>query len=172
MAKNNFPSNALEEVSGEYAQETTKSLKELYDMGKPTSDDDVEKRIDDYFAFCEQSSIRPGVESLGLALSVSRTALWNWEHGINCSPRRQELITKAKTFIIAYLEQAMLTNKIYPGSAIFMLKNWAGYRDQMDINTTQSVANNAPALSQDEIHQIAVQAAETDVSKLLRDLPD
>lgn len=42
----------------------------------------------------------------------------------------------------------------------------------MDINTTQSVANNAPALSQDEIHQIAVQAAETDVSKLLRDLPD
>ena len=44
--------------------------------------------------------------------------------------------------------------------------------DQMDINTIQSVDNNAPALSQDEIHQIAVQAAETDVSKLLRDLPD
>lgn len=172
MAKNNFPSNALEDVPGEYAKETIKSLKELYDMGRPESDDDVEQRIDDYFSFCEQSSIRPGVESLGLALSVSRTALWNWEHGINCSPRRQELITKAKTFIIAYLEQAMLNNKIYPGSGIFMLKNWAGYKDQVDVNTVQNVADKTPTLSKEEIHQIAVQAAETDVSELLRDLPD
>ena len=137
MAKSNFPTNGLNEISAEFAHETIKSLNDLYNLGRPENDDDVEQRIDEYFNFCEQSSIRPGVESLGLALSVSRTAIWNWEHGIDCSARRQQLIVKAKAFITAYLEQAMLSNKIYPGSAIFMLKNWAGYKDSVEIEPVQ-----------------------------------
>lgn len=172
MAKNNFPSNSLEDVPGEFAHETIRSLNELHSLGRPENDDEVEERIDEYFRFCEQSSLRPGVESLSLALSVSRTALWNWEHGINCSQRRQQLIEKAKSFITAYLEQAMLGNKIYPGSAIFMLKNWAGYRDQLDINTEQNVQNSTPALSQDEIHKIAEQVLQTSTDELLEGLPD
>ena len=95
MAKNNLPTNGLNEISAEYAHETIKSLNDLYNLGRPENDDDVEQRVDDYFKFCEQSSLRPGVESLALALSVSRTAIWNWEHGIDCSARRQQLIVKA-----------------------------------------------------------------------------
>lgn len=72
MAKNNLPTNGLNEISAEYAHETIKSLNDLYNLGRPENDDDVERRVDDYFKFCEQSSLRPGVESLALALSVSR----------------------------------------------------------------------------------------------------
>ena len=153
MAKSNFPTNGLNEISAEFAHETIKSLNDLYNLGRPENDDDVEQRIDDYFKFCEQSSLRPGIESLGLALSVSRTAIWNWEHGIDCSARRQQLIVKAKRFITAYLEQAMLSNKIYPGSAIFMLKNWAGYKDSVEIEPIQQ--RNDPIMTQEEIRRSA-----------------
>lgn len=172
MAKNNLPTNGLNEISAEYAHETIKSLNDLYNLGRPENDDDVERRVDDYFKFCEQSSLRPGVESLALALSVSRTAIWNWEHGIDCSARRQQLIVKAKAFITAYLEQAMLSNKIYPGSGIFMLKNWANYRDSLDINTDHIENSTVPQMTQEEIHQIAEQAAEIDTKQLLDELPD
>lgn len=172
MAKNNLPTNELNEISAQFAHETIKSLNDLYKMGRPENDDDVERRIDDYFKFCEQSSIRPGVESLGLALSVSRTAVWNWEHGIDCSVRRQQLIIKAKAFITAYLEQAMLSNKIYPGSAIFMLKNWANYKDSVDINTDSVKGPTAPQMTQEEIHQIAEQVSDISVKQLINELPD
>ena len=172
MVKSNFPTNGLNEVSAEFAHNTVKSLNDLYNMGRPNSDEEVEQRIDEYFKLCERSSIRPGVESLGLALSVSRTALWNWEHGVDCSPHRQQLIIKAKAFITAFLEQAMLNNKVYPGSAIFMLKNWAGYKDSVEITTEQNSNANVPALSQAEIKRIAEQAQNESISELIDELPD
>lgn len=80
MAKqNNFPTGKLDELPAEFAHETVGSLRELYEKGKPETDEEVEKRINDFFEFCENSSIRPGVESLSMALSVSRTTIWNWE---------------------------------------------------------------------------------------------
>ena len=52
MAKNNLPTNGLNEISAEYAHETIKSLNDLYNLGRPENDDDVEQRVDDYFKFC------------------------------------------------------------------------------------------------------------------------
>ncbi len=179
MARSNLPTSGLDDVSAEFAHDAIKSLNELNKLGRPESDDDVERRIDEYFRFCEKSSLRPGVESLGLALSVSRTAIWNWEHGINCSKRRQELIVKAKLFITSYIEQCMLNNKMYPGSAIFMLKNWAGYRDAVEVDSVQH--GNNPAMSQEEIKMIVagVESSRRDgeseglnLQELLDGLPD
>ena len=172
MAKSNYPTNGLNNISSEFAHDTIKSLNDLYSMGRPNSDDEVEQRIDEYFRFCEQSSIRPGIESLGLALSVSRTALWNWEHGIDCSARRQQLVVKAKSFVTSYLEQAMLNNKIYPGSAIFCLKNWAGYKDSVEISAERNTGAQLPALSQEDIRQIADQAEQEDLQHIIDGLPD
>ena len=47
----------------------------------------------------------------------------------------------------------MLSNKIYPGSAIFMLKNWAGYKDSVEIEPVQRNLNE-PELSKQEIQDI------------------
>ena len=139
MAKNNYPQTALDDIEPKVVQEMVRSIRELYDMGRPQSDDEIKYRVDEYFAFCERSSIRPGIESLCMALHISRTTLYNWSKGINCSEKCQEIIQYAKSFIGAFLEQALLCGKINPASGIFIAKNWLGYKDSISIeeNTPQ-----------------------------------
>ena len=96
---NNYPQGNLDEVPAEVNKEIITSLRELYEAGKPNTDAEVEERIDKYFLFCQESSIRPGVESLCLALHIGRTTLFNWSKGDGCSKERQEIVQRAKSFI-------------------------------------------------------------------------
>ena len=129
----NYPQGQLEELEPSTVQEIVTSLKELHDKGKPETDDEIKRRIDDYFGFCQHSSIRPGIESLCMALHISRVTLFNWSNGINCSKQCQEYVRTAKSFIGAFIEQAMLGGKISPPSGIFLMKNWLGYKDAISI---------------------------------------
>lgn len=147
----NYPQGALDEMEPSTVQELVTSLKQLHDKGKPQTDNEIRKRIDEYFTFCQQSSIRPGIESLCMALHISRTTLFNWNNGTNCSGECQELIQSAKSFIGAYIEQAMLGGKISPPSGIFLMKNWLSYKDAISIeesipNTTEKRALSAAEL--------------------------
>ena len=151
MARN-YPNGKLDELPGEVVHETVKSLNDLYQMGKPESDEEVKERIDKYFEFCENSSIRPGVESLALSLGVTRTTLFYWQRGEGCSRERQELIIKAKAFISAFIEQIMLNNKVYPATGIFLLKNWCSYRDTVEVEPVQR-RNDIP-MTQEEIRMM------------------
>ena len=132
MARNNYPQAGLDEIEPEAVQQLVTSLKDLFDMGRPQTDAEVAKRIDAYFDFCQRSSIRPGIETLCMALHISRTTLFRWNNGENCSEYRQELIQSAKSFIGAFLEQAMC-GKISPPSGIFLMKNWLSYKDTISI---------------------------------------
>ena len=133
MARNNYPQAGLDEIEPEAVQQLVTSLKDLFDMGRPQTDAEVAKRIDAYFDFCQRSSIRPGIETLCMTLHISRTTLFRWNNGENCSEYRQELIQSAKSFIGAFLEQAMLCGKISPPSGIFLMKNWLSYKDAISI---------------------------------------
>ena len=64
MARNNYPQAKLDNIEPAAVQQIVSSLKELHDMGRPQTDEEVANRINDYFEFCERSSIRPGIESL------------------------------------------------------------------------------------------------------------
>ena len=116
MGKRNYPQAGLDNMEPATVQEIVGSLKELYDLGRPQTDEETKQRIDDYFSFCECSSIRPGIESLCMALHISRTTLFRWSHGEDCSECKKDLILAAKAFIGAFLEQAMLGGKISPPS--------------------------------------------------------
>lgn len=142
MAKNNYPQAGLDEMEPAAVQQIVSSLKELHELGRPQTDEETKQRIDDYFAFCEHSSIRPGIESLCMALHISRTTLFRWNNGEDCSEYKQELIQSAKSFIGAFLEQCMLGGKISPPSGIFLMKNWLSYKDSVSIEemTPQSDA--------------------------------
>lgn len=133
MRKNNYPQGELADVEPEKMQEIVASLRELHDRGKPETDEEVRQRIDDFFLLCQTSSLRPGIESLCLALSIGRTTFFNWSRGEYCSKQRQEYILSAKAFINACLEQMILTGKISPPSGIFIAKNWMGYKDTISI---------------------------------------
>ena len=133
MARNSYPQGQIEDVEPSTVREIVTSLKELHDRGKPQTDEEIRQRIDECFSFCQQSSIRPGIESLCLSLHISRTTLFNWNNGTNCSAKRQEYIQSAKAFIAAYIEQAVLGGKISPPSGIFLMKNWLNYRDTISL---------------------------------------
>lgn len=127
MRQGNFPGNEISRMSGsEFTGEVVGNLMELAGQGKPANTAELQQRIDAYFIFCEQRYFRPGVESLALALGVSRTAFWQWckrddEWGMRCR--------EAKQAIIVFVEQASLCGHLNPATGIFLLKNIAGYRD-------------------------------------------
>lgn len=133
MGRNSYPQGQLDDLEPSTVQEIVTSLKQLHDKGKPKTDEEIRDRIDEYFLFCQQSSIRPGIESLCLSLRISRTTLFNWSNGTNCSAKCQEYAQTAKAFIAAFIEQAMLGGKISPPSGIFLMKNWLSYKDSVSI---------------------------------------
>lgn len=154
MKKNNYPQAGLDEIEPAAVQQIVTSLKELHDLGRPKTDDEVAKRIDDYFDFCQYSSIRPGIESLCMSLHISRTTLFRWNNGNDCSPYRQELIQSAKSFIGAFLEQAMLGGKISPPSGIFLMKNWLSYKDAISIEESIPQDDHKKILSVDDLPRL------------------
>ena len=160
MSKNNnFPQSGIDELNPEFVSDVVSSLKELNDLGKPETDEELEMRIHEYFDFCQRTGCRPGIESLCLALHISRTTLFNWNAGINCSKDRQEIIVQAKSFIAAFLEQSMTRGKIAPPSGIFLMKNWLNYKDTISFeNDTEN--NDTWGRPQQTSEEIAAQYME------------
>lgn len=153
MRKSNFPNEKLNDLGEEFVAETVMSLRQLNEMGRPKTDKEIAERIDEYFEFCQRTGVRPGIESLCLALHISRTTLFNWNAGINCSRERQEIVSHAKSFIAAFLEQCMTKGKISPPSGIFLMKNWLNYRDTISFEdaTASQQTTDIPRASREEI---------------------
>lgn len=162
MGKQQFPQQQVDDLEPDYVSEVVESLRELYDLGKPKTDVELEQRIEDYFGFFQKSGNRPGIESLCLALHISRTTLFNWNAGINCSEQRKEIINRAKSFIAAFLEQSMTRGKISPPSGIFLMKNWLNYKDT--ISFENSVESNdtigKPQISMEELARLRAERRE------------
>ena len=129
MGKQQFPQQQIDELEPDFVSNVVESLRELNDLGKPITDEELGNRINEYFKFCQRTGNRPGIETLCFALHISRTTLFNWNAGLGCSENRRELINRAKGFIAAFMEQAMTRGKISPPSGIFLMKNWLNYKD-------------------------------------------
>lgn len=136
--RNNTPTADLATIPEEFTALTVSSLKELNALGQPRSDAEVTQRIDQYFTFCGQHNLRPGIESLALALHVSRQTIYLWGKGINCSVERQQTIENAKQFIASFIEQAGMSGKLNPVTTIFLMKNWMGYQDAYALESSVS----------------------------------
>lgn len=127
------PQGQLTEMNPVKVKAIIHSLRELYDMGKPETNTELKQRIDMFFQFCEDSSVRPGVQALCTALHVSRTTLYRWSNGEDCDKERQEIVGMAKSFIDSFIEQVTLSGQVSPPVGIFLLKNWCSYKDTVSI---------------------------------------
>ena len=156
MGRNGYPQGSLEDIEPEAVQQLVICLRELYDKGKPGTDAEVESRVNEYFAFCQNSSVRPGIESLCMALHISRTTLFNWARGIGCSQERKEIIEGARSFIGAYIEQAVLSGKISPPSGIFIMKNWLSYKDTISFEETMPREEARTALTAADLPKLGL----------------
>lgn len=125
----------LQELNGSsFVGETVTNLLQLSKLGIPRTDAELTERINLYFQFCVQTNTKPGVESLALSLSTSRQNLNNWCHGLG--GKSEEWVNQcllAKQIIVSFLESASLSGKINPATSIFLLKNWASYRDSVEV---------------------------------------
>ena len=91
-SKSNYPAAQLGDLEPDFVAETIENLRQLNNMGKPKTDKELTERIDQYFRFCQNTGNRPGIESLCMSLCITRTTLFNWNNGINCTQERQEII--------------------------------------------------------------------------------
>lgn len=132
----------------QFVTTTVHSLRELAAAGKPTTVSELKERIDAYFTFCADRKMRPGIEALSLALGVSRVSFWNWTQGKHCSAEWQECCTQAWQTVAAFLEAASTAGRLTPPVAIFLMKNWLGYRDVADFKI---VSNDDRALTAEEL---------------------
>jgi hypothetical protein len=149
----NFPSNQVDNIEPSAVQEIVTSLRQLNAMGQCKTDTEVETRINQYFEFCERSSLRPGIESLCLSLHISRTTLYNWCNG-DCSEVRQELALNAKSFIASFLEQASLTGKLNPATSCFLFKNWLNYKDNYSFEDSTDTTGHSRQLTASELPRL------------------
>lgn len=151
-SKSNYPAAQLGDLEPDFVAETIENLRQLNSKGKPKTDKELTERIDQYFQFCQNTGNRPGIESLCMSLCITRTTLFNWNNGINCTPERQEIVVKAKAFIASFMEQAVLRGKINPASGIFLMKNWLGYKDSYSFEeATENKQYNKPTRTAAEI---------------------
>lgn len=142
----NFPSAQSETLNGkEFTGNVIGSLMELSAKGTPATVEELEQRINEYFSYCQEKNLRPGIETMCLALSVNRSTFWRWCNGERrvSDSRWTEICLRARQVVISFLECASLSGKLNPPTAIFLMKNWGGYSDNADIASTanQQVAD-------------------------------
>ena len=54
MARNNYPQAGLDNMEPAAVQQIVASLRELHELGRPKTDEEVAKRINDYFDLCQR----------------------------------------------------------------------------------------------------------------------
>ena len=169
--RDNTPQNGLKQLSSKFTSDTIDSLRQLYDMGKPADNVELRERIDLFFQFCQDKGLRPGVESLCLSIATDRTTFWKWCQGMGCDDERAQIASRARQFISCFLEQSHLQGKLNPASAIFLSKNWMGYRDSIDLEASPPTPGRRPQISKADMLGIDVDT-DADVDAGLPDFGD
>lgn len=97
---------------------------------KPPTLKVLNERIDEYFAFCDENSLRPGTEGLAQCIGVVNKTLVRWSQGLYCTPEWASVCAAARQTINAYYEIGLTSGTMPTIAAIFALKATAGWSDQ------------------------------------------
>lgn len=110
-------------------------------QGKWT-EETMSAQIDEYFAYCFSSDVKPCNAGLAMWLGTHKQQIWDWKTHPEKYGFKSELIKQACELIemsyVGRLEQ-------YPTGNIFLLKSSHGYKD------TQTVEFSSNSTSPDEI---------------------
>ena len=96
----------------------------------------VEKRIRDYFEFCEKNDTKPKVTAMANWLGVSRDTVNSWERGETRSSTHTDIIRKYKGLLEELWEGYMQDNKVNTVAGIFLGKIFFGYKEPTEIIVT------------------------------------
>ena len=93
----------------------------------------VEKRINEYFDFCEENDRKPNMVGLANWIGVSRETVNLWKRGDYRSSTHFDVIRKAVDILEEIWVDYMQNGKINPASGIFLAKNMFQYKDVQDV---------------------------------------
>lgn len=96
----------------------------------------VEKRINDYFDFCELNDRKPNMIGMANWIGVDRGTLNTWKTGEYRNDTHSTVIKKAVTILEELWADYMQNGKINPASGIFLAKNMFQYRDEQQLVVT------------------------------------
>lgn len=177
MSKSNFPNSQIDNLPAEFVADAIESIQELASLKKITRDasmdQEFEDRVNMIIEFCKRKKMRLGIETLCAGLGISRQELHNWENGVgNISERRRDGVKQIKQLIYAFLEQCGMSGRLNPTTYVWLSKNWMNYVDEVKIDTGGTDIKNTPALSYEDIRQIADQARQESIRDIIAELPD
>lgn len=111
------------------------------------SAEQVAERIRQYHVYCLEHDMKPDMSGMAMALGTFRQTLWRWENGIESNKPAgvRDAIKKGREMNENIMVQMMQNGKLNPVTAIFLLKNNHGYKDQQDVVITP----NTPAEGRD-----------------------
>lgn len=120
------------------------------------NDEEVERRINEYFSICAKWDVKPAVSGLGMALGLDRRRLWEIKtdvegRNVGLTARGRDAIKKAYVFLENLWENYMLNYKIHPTAGIFLAKNNFGYKDEQ----TYNIVPNNPLGDTSNLEEIA-----------------
>ena len=111
----------------------------------------VKKRIGQYFQHCADNDRRPQIVGMCNWLGISRDTLNKWVNGDVRKDTHTDIIKKAYRIMEDMWADYMQYGKISPPTAIFLAKNWYGYRDVADVVVTPN--NPYQSASDEELKQ-------------------
>ena len=94
--------------------------------------EEVEKKINAYFNYCEEKEKPYTMSGLAYYLEVSRQTLVNYSY----KDEYFDTIKKARDRVQMQLEENALSNKANPTFTIFNLKNNFDWKDKMEVEKT------------------------------------
>ena len=113
----------------------------------------VSERIHEYHCFCAEQDMKPSVVGMALAIGTDRITMWKWEHGIESSKPQdvRNAIRKGREINEMMMVHLLQNGRVSPATAIFLLKNDHGYKDQQDV--VISPTSPYDSASQEELAQ-------------------
>lgn len=103
-----------------------------------TDPEQVQERISQYFDFCQQHNLFPGICGMANWIGVHRDTIHSWKTGQSRKETHQKLIQRAYDVIEEVLVDQLMDNRISSPVGIFLLKSAFGYKDRYDVAAIQS----------------------------------
>ena len=113
-----------------------------------------------YFKHCAENDRKPQIVGMCNWLGISRQTLNEWVNGEVRSATHGDIIKKAYALMEEMWADYMQYGKISPPTAIFLAKNWYGYKDVADVVVTPN--NPLQDMSADDARQRLIEAVPDD----------
>lgn len=94
----------------------------------------VGKRTLEYIRQCIADVVRPNLTGYALSLGTTPDGLNEWVNDKRLTEETRSALLKGISMIEATMISMMMDQRINPVSAIFLLKNHFGYKDQSEIS--------------------------------------